>query len=246
MSELKLKEIKIITGKICLLTGLHIGSGQTEMQIGGTDNMVIKHPYTNEPYIPGSSLKGKIRSLLELYYGIPTYAFQTDNKSGGLANPKMLNNNNIPEEIKEKGKIILKLFGLSGSANERILEQIGPSRLAFSDCFLSKDYVQKVVSTNLPFVEVKAENRINRITGTAEHPRFPERVPAGAEFDFRITFKVLRNDDEALFNELLKGMKLLEYDYLGGSGSRGYGRIKFEIDNSEIREQFEAIESQLF
>ncbi len=67
---MKLREIKTIKGKIILKTGLHIGSGNMEMQIGGTDNPVIKHPHTHEPYIPGSSLKGKMRSLLEYYYGI--------------------------------------------------------------------------------------------------------------------------------------------------------------------------------
>ena len=62
-------EIKMITGTIQVVTGLHIGAGNSEMHIGGTDNPVIKNILTNEPYIPGSSLKGKMRSLLQLYTG---------------------------------------------------------------------------------------------------------------------------------------------------------------------------------
>uniref|UniRef100_A0A7C3SNA1 CRISPR system Cms endoribonuclease Csm3 n=1 Tax=Dictyoglomus turgidum TaxID=513050 RepID=A0A7C3SNA1_9BACT len=246
MKELKLQKIYEITGKIELLTGLHIGSGNTEMHIGGVDNLVVKHPYTNEPYIPGSSLKGKIRSLLEYYFGLPTYTKEVDEGSGGITSYKLLENNpnqnkvEIPDEIKNKAKIILKLFGLSG-AEEKGLEEIGPTRVAFSDCFFTEEFRSKLEKERLPFTEIKAENRINRITGTAKDPRFTERVPAGAKFDFRITLKIYSKDDENLLEVLLKGMKLLELDYLGGCGSRGYGRIKFDFDNEDIKQKFEQI-----
>ncbi|HDD43808.1 MAG TPA: type III-A CRISPR-associated RAMP protein Csm3 [Candidatus Desulfofervidus auxilii] len=239
LTKFQLKKIFEIKGKIRLLTGLHIGSGDTEMHIGGVDNLVIKHPHTNEPYIPGSSLKGKIRSLLELYYGLPVYAYEIDKRSGGLTHPNLLQHDK--EEVKENAKKILKIFGLSGSAKEDVIENIGPTRVAFADCFYNKEYRNKLREENLPYTEIKAENRINRITGTAKDPRFIERVPAGAEFDFQITFKVINKDDEDLFDELLKGIKLLELDYLGGSGSRGYGRIKFEIEDEEIKKKYESI-----
>jgi CRISPR-associated protein Csm3 len=242
MEELKLQEIlklqKIyeITGKIELLTGLHIGSGNTEMHIGGVDNLVIKHPYFNEPYIPGSSLKGKIRSLLEYYFGLPTHSYD----NGGVTSYKLLTENNISEDVKSNARIILKLFGLSGSGSE-VLEEVGPTRVAFSDCFFTDEFRSKLEKERLPYTEIKAENRINRITGTAEYPRFIERVPAGAEFNFRITLKIYFNEDEELLDILLKGMKLLEFDYLGGCGSRGYGRIKFHFDDEKIKQKFESI-----
>jgi len=236
-TQLKLQKIYQIKGKIKLLTGLHIGSGNTEMHIGGVDNLVVKHPYTNEPYIPGSSLKGKIRSLLEYLYGLPVYS----ENNGGITSHKILTNNKIPKEVKEKAEIILRLFGLSG-AGEDILKIIGPTRVAFADCFLDENYIKKLKDENLPFTEIKAENRINRITGTAEHPRFIERVPAGAEFKFQVTLKIYQPEDEQLLNILLTGMKLLELDYLGGSGSRGYGRIKFEFENKQFTEKFENIQ----
>ncbi len=54
-----------ITGGIEALTGLHIGGTADSIDKGGIDNPVIKNPVTNEPYIPGSSLRGRIRALLE-------------------------------------------------------------------------------------------------------------------------------------------------------------------------------------
>jgi len=246
MMTLKLQKIYEITGKIELLTGLHIGSGNTEMHIGGVDNLVIKHPYTNEPYIPGSSLKGKIRSLLEYYMGLPTYSIKVEETSGGITSYKLLDNNQnqkkieIPDEITNCARIIIKLFGLSG-AGENVAKEIGPTRVAFSDCFLTEKFKKEINDKNLPYTEIKAENRINRITGTAEHPRFTERVPAGAEFNFRITLKIYSDEDENLLDILLKGMKLLELDYLGGCGSKGYGRIKFHFDNEEIKQKFVSI-----
>jgi len=240
MIALKLQKIYEITGKIELLTGLRIGSGNTEMHIGGVDNLVVKHPYTNEPYIPGSSLKGKIRSLLEYYFGLPTHSYRVDRSSGGVTSYKLLTENNISEDVKSNARIILKLFGLSGSGSD-VLEKVGPTRVAFSDCFFTEEFKSKLEKERLPYTEIKAENRINRITGTAEHPRFTERVPAGAEFDFRITLKIYSNEDEELLDILLKGMKLLELDYLGGCGSRGYGRIKFHFDDEEIKQKFEKI-----
>lgn len=97
---------------------------------------------------------------------------------------------------------------------------------------------------NLPFTEAKSENRINRIAGTAEHPRQTERVPAGAVFKFRLTLKAFAGDGEELRNTLLQGLKLLEWDSLGGSGSRGYGKIRFEklmLDGQDLSEDFSKI-----
>lgn len=236
---MRLSEIKVIKGKIVLKTGLHIGSGNMEMQIGGTENPVIKHPHTNEPYIPGSSLKGKIRSLIEYYYGVVPYCKGT----GGLASAEALNSKDVPEEIKAHIKNILKVFGSgAGETDEKLSTELGPTRVSFSDCRLDEDFKNNAEENQWSFIEVKSENRINRITGTAEHPRFIERVPGGAEFDFEVYFKVLDKEDEKLLKEyVLKGLKLLELDSLGGSGSRGYGKIKFEFEDSDIKNTFKEI-----
>lgn len=219
---MKLISIRKLTGKIILESGLHIGSGNMEMHIGGTDSPVIKHPHTLEPYIPGSSLKGKVRSLLELESGLVPFA--SDN--GGLVTVKVWKKLN-DADLKKKAEAILKIFG-AGAGDSEDAPELGPTRVSFADCYLNEEWKKKAQENRWQLTEVKSENRIDRIRGTAEHPRFIERVPEGTEFDFLVTFKILDEKDEELFKYLLNGLKLLEMDALGGSGSRGYGRIRFE------------------
>ena len=217
MMGLKLDRISEITGAIVLETGLHIGAGDAEMHIGGIDNPVIKHPLTQEPYIPGSSLKGKMRSLLEWWSG----ALTSDHPLGWKDR----------ERAKDPAvDAILKLFGVSGGeqvpANE--MEDFGPGRLNFWDCMLDPDWKKEVEARNLPLTEAKFENSINRISGTAINPRQTERVPAGARFHFRLTMRRFAGDGEDLLAMLKRGLRLLELDSLGGNGSRGYGKIAFK------------------
>ncbi|GAB6887042.1 type III-A CRISPR-associated RAMP protein Csm3 [Desulfothermus okinawensis JCM 13304] len=229
---MKLIDIKEITGTITLKSGLHIGAGDVEMHIGGTDNPVIKHPFTHEPYIPGSSLKGKVRSLLELKSGLMGIT------GGKPISLKILNNDDMSDEQKKLAKKIVKLFGASGSDSDQLLE-IGPARASFSDCEIEESIREEIKQGSMVYSEIKAENSINRITSTAKNPRFTERVPAGIKFSFKITLKKFDIDkDDNLEDLLLEGLKLLEFDALGGSGSRGYGRVKFEFDDDKLTEKF--------
>lgn len=229
---MKLTSIREYTGKIILKSGLHIGAGDTELRIGGTDNPVIKHPHTLEPYIPGSSIKGKIRSLLELKSGI--IGKRTDGNGSPLGLKDLARDND-----KKEGEKILKLFGMSGADTDES-GKIGPSRLSFADCSLEQEWKKRAFERNLPLTEVKSENSIDRIKGTALNPRFTERVPAETEFTFTITLKEFDMDkDQNLEGFLLEGMRLLEMDALGGSGSRGYGRVRFVFDDSETQKKFE-------
>jgi CRISPR-associated protein Csm3 len=230
--QLQLIDIKEIKGRIVLKSGLHIGAGDTEMHIGGTDNPVVKHPHTGLPYIPGSSLKGKVRSLLEMESGLMTETGGKPLQAGQLKELK--------GEQKEKRTKILKIFGSSGADSEEIA-QIGSTRVSFADCPVSDRWQEKVREERLGFFEVKSENTINRIRGTAEHPRFIERVPADTEFKFNVCLRILGEEDKELLDYLLLGLKLLEMDALGGSGSRGYGKIKFDFDDEDIKKKFEGI-----
>jgi len=211
---MKLTNIVEIKAKLVLQTGLHIGAGDSEMHIGGIDNSVIKHPMTQSPYIPGSSLKGKIRTLLEWRSGAV--------QSAPLSLKDISKN---PEEVKN----ILRLFGISGDTknSEQEVAEIGVSRLAFWDCALDSDWEKAIRDDNQLLTEAKSENTIDRITSTAGNPRQTERVPAGAEFDFKLTLRQFEGDKPELLDLVLKGLKLLELDSLGGSGSRGYGKVKF-------------------
>jgi CRISPR-associated protein Csm3 len=200
-----------LTGQIELLSGLHIGGGDDTMKIGGIDNGVIKDVNTDKPYIPGSSLKGKMRSLLEWDSGVV-----------GIGDGSPFNSNLIEKLPEDKNLIknaetLLKLFGDKEGA-------YGITRINVGDCSLHEASKEMILS------EAKYENVINRQKGTAEHPRQIERVPAGVKFDFDIRVKVLEGDDEAkLMDMVKKGFELIESDYLGGSGSRGYGRVRFQL-----------------
>ena len=233
---MQLTNISDIQGQIELVSGLHIGSGNAEMHIGGTDNPVIKNPVTGEPYIPGSSLKGKMRSLLEWRAGVVAIA---EGKPLGFRHLPKLNG-----AAASQGRAILKLFGGApegAGKDDKLVAEIGPTRLAFWDCALDPAWVKEMGDKNLLLTETKMENMIDRIAGVAEHPRNTERVPAGARFDFRLTLKVV--DGEELLVDLLRGLRLLELTGLGGSGSRGYGKLRFTrltLDGDSLLERLAA------
>ncbi|MFQ3666742.1 MAG: type III-A CRISPR-associated RAMP protein Csm3 [Sphingomonadaceae bacterium] len=206
MATLKLVGITQIRARLVVATGLHIGAGDLAMRIGGIDNPVVRHPVTDEPYVPGSSLKGKIRALLEW-------------TSGAIRDEKPLSLDQRGEPGVEP---ILRLFGVGGGDASN---DIGPSRLSVSDAPLGAAF--RAPGRNAPVTEAKFENSINRIQGTATNPRQTERVVAGTEFDFCAAIRRFEGD-EGLVDLFLKGLRLLEMDALGGSGSRGYGKVRFE------------------
>jgi CRISPR-associated protein Csm3 len=135
---------------------------------------------------------------------------------------------------------ILRIFGVSGADSDETSE-IGPTRASFADCPLTANSRDLARANNWPLTEVKSENSIDRIKGVAQNPRFTERVPAGMEFDFMVALKKMATDSEDLLDFLLEGMKLVEYDALGGSGSRGYGRVRFVFDQPEIQQRYESL-----
>jgi len=212
---MKQKGSKKITGKIVVKTGLHIGGGNDKVEIGGMDNPVIRNPLTKEPYIPGSSIKGKMRALLEWKEG-KVKDFDGDPCKCGVCP-------------------ICRVFG-SGKSGKRDdqekAKRRGPSRLIVRDAELTDDY-KKEFPDGKPILEDKTENQINRITAKA-NPRHMERVVPGVEFRFEMVYRVIDIDDggtkdEELFNTIvLEGLRLLQNDYLGGGGSRGNGRIEFK------------------
>lgn len=212
MSEIKLLKKLLYLGYIRLVTGLHIGGSNTALNIGGPDNYVVRNPLTNIPYIPGSSLKGKMRSLVEIKNG------ETD---GGEPS----------KDMKSKSGA---LFGVSADSNYS-----HPSRLIVRDAELCIDAEDIDFSKlELPYAEAKTEVSINRITSKAS-PRTFERIPAGVRFKVNMVLNIFAGDDEqALVKTLKQAIALLEDDYLGGNGSRGYGQVKFEdldIDNPVVK-----------
>lgn len=231
---MQLIKIQTLEGTLELLSGLRIGASEGEIRIGGVDNQVIRNPINNQPYIPGSSLKGKVRSLLEW--------------RSGAVKSEPLGIGDLSARHPEV-RPILQLFGVGGGdqLSDEQARDLGPTRLAFWDAALQADWVRQIEGDNLLLTEVKTENRIDRIKGVAEHPRQTERVPAGSRFDFRLSIKLLDIDGDgaALRKALFAGLRLLELDSLGGSGSRGYGKIKLrelKLDGVDVQAEFDALD----
>ena len=194
-----------ISGEIEVVTGMHIGGSSQFSAIGAVDSPVIRDSYTDKPMIPGSSFKGKMRTLLAKQY------FRT----------AMLQEHNADPEI------VLRLFGSSNK------NAIRPSRLLFSDMFLLNEQELKAVGID-SVTEVKFENSINRLTAIA-NPRQIERVVRGAKFPLHLIYEVTKEEEIVEDFKILKdGLQLLEYDYLGGNGSRGYGRVKISNIQLEV------------
>jgi CRISPR-associated protein Csm3 len=210
---MKLKTIKTIKGTILVKTGLHIGAGNDVIEIGGMDNPIIRDPYTKLPYIPGSSIKGKMRSLLELFY----------------ISEKIVKFKGKPCSCGEPNCKICRVFGtaVNNKGNEEIALNRGPTRLILRDAYLHDDYKDKEI------IEEKSENSLNRITAEA-NPRPIERVVPGVRFNFEMAYRVFdidgdngKKDLDYFESVVLTGLALLQNYYLGGGGSRGNGRIEF-------------------
>ena len=188
-----------ITGKLEIVTGMHIGGSSAFAAIGAVDSPVIKDVRSNLPMIPGSSLKGKMRTLL-------AKAYNKDNKLVAK-----------PDDDDER---LTRLFGSAKKDKAKV------SRIIISDMIMcNREELREQGLQSM--TEVKFENTINRLTGVA-NPRQIERAVRGAQFDVDFVYEV-EEENQILedFETLAQGMKLLQYDYLGGHGSRGYGKVKF-------------------
>lgn len=207
MTTIKLKKKIIYSGTIETVTGLHIGGTNAALNIGGPDKFVVRNPINNIPYIPGSSLKGKMRALIEMAYG--------ETNGGKPTN-----------DINTKAGA---LFGVAGDNDKS-----RPSRIIVRDATLDVSSCN-FENTDLPYTESKTEVAIDRITAKA-NPRTFERVPAGALFKFNIVLNIFEGEnEEELRHTFDKARELLEDDYLGGQGSRGYGQVKFIDIKEEIK-----------
>ncbi|MCM8765078.1 MAG: type III-A CRISPR-associated RAMP protein Csm3, partial [Candidatus Omnitrophica bacterium] len=204
----------VIKAAIKAETGLRIGGSSTGVKIGGVDQPVISDPY-GRPYIPGSSLKGKLRSLMERKESVK---FNSDGTHFCAT----------PEEYKDCA--ICKIWGIMG---DKIKNYATLTRIIVRDTFLDESSITEEMRKNLElqWTEIKMETAINRSTGTAlgGSLRQIERVPAGAKFSpLEIIYTCYEEQDKQLMIKIFEAMELLEHDYLGGMGSRGYGKVKFE------------------
>lgn len=191
-----------ITGTIEAVTGLHIGGSASFAAIGAVDAPVIRDAETDAPMIPGSSIKGKMRSLLSRQYS----------------------DSIMPVDITQDDPRVKRLFGCTSGKGKD--QEAHPSRLQFSDMFLCNK--QELQEMEVSATEVKFENTINRLSAIA-NPRQIERAVRGSKYALNLVYNMEETSEVKEDFELIRdGFKLLQYDYIGGHGSRGYGRIKLE------------------
>lgn len=224
---------------IKMVTGLHIGGAAGGLEIGGVDKPVIRNPYTDQPYIPGSSLKGKLRSLLEKACGAPQN-YPINKKTGVYVH--------IAENEDEYTRFpICSVFGTlpewGPESKRHNFQTPTPTRLTVRDVPLTDVSAKRLkdLKTDLPYTEVKWEASIDRVTSAAS-PRQIERVPAGAVFGpANLIFSVYTGNGEhadtvaRLFAHVVAAMQYLEDDYLGGMGTRGNGQVAFTKLNLTAR-----------
>src|SRR5579871_3508205 len=225
-TQLQLVGKLILSGDLHCETGLHIGAGKGSLEIGGADNPVVKDAF-GLPYIPGSSLRGKVRSLLENALGLtsPAELVYLSKRKGQEV--RIHQSDRPDDEIGLLfGRSPLRLDRVEGEALDA--RAATPARLTVYDAPLDQESITAQMRENLDdeITEVKSKNAIDRITSQA-NPRTLERVPAGARFRVRLVLDVLCEEDKVLAARVIEGLRLLEDDALGGGGSRGSGRIRF-------------------
>lgn len=211
-------DYKKIEGTIHCLTGLRVGSSKDSIGIAETDSPVIRDPFTHLPYIPGSSIKGKLRSLLE----VDRHQYTDEGKPCDCGNCS-----------------ICQLFGCGSVRNTK-----KPTRLIFRDAFVTAESRIKLEQLgDSAFVEEKSETAIDRRTGTAKTGslRTGERVPAGTEFDFSFTIRFFDEDKphkSEFYKTLADAFEMLKKDYLGGCGTRGYGQVEISAEDGQSMAEY--------
>ncbi len=228
MRSIQLHGKIFLKGTINALTGLHIGGNTGELDIGGIDNPVIRNAFNRQPYIPGSSLRGKMRSLLDRHFKNPL--------EKRVGRDVWVHECQTPTDY--NACPVCQVFGVAPQHDLR--GETMPSRLIVRDTFLTPESLEALdrADTDTDFTEIKTEVAIDRITSAAT-PRQQERVPAGTTFGpFQIVHSLYTLEENGhkdqlenelgYFNTVLTGMEILVDDYLGGSGSRGSGQIAFE------------------
>ena len=225
-TELKFLGKLIVHAELHCETGLHIGAGKGSLEIGGADNPAVKDAF-GRPYVPGSSLRGRLRSLLEQATGnaVPAeLAYLTRRKGVEVR---------VHQSDRPDDEICL-LFGRHPGRLERVQGEaldggtVTPARLTVYDSPLVPESITAAMREYLDdeLTEVKSETAVDRITAQS-NSRTLERVPAGARFTVRLVLDILCPEDRDLTAPVLMAMRLLEDDALGGGGARGSGRVRF-------------------
>lgn len=226
----KLTKKILFQGEILAITGLHIGGSGGSLSIGSADATIVRNPLNNQPYIPGSSLKGKMRSLVEKVEG----KFGEGIGNQIQAGPYL--------DTSDNQTLIPKLFG---TMPEKMKEKQPTSRLIVRDCdLINHEELLNSANTDMPYTEVKTEVMIDRITSAAT-PRQMERVPSGARFRLQMILNIYDGDNESQYiNKVFESLCLVQNDYIGGKGTRGSGEISIKLSEKLKFKDKETYEKQ--
>ncbi len=229
-TTLKLEKKVFFQGVLQLRTGMHIGGSSLGLAIGGADKVVVRNPVTKRPYTPGSSLKGKLRSLLEKSHDLVVIETKEKNGKTEWHGPLCTN----------PAQPLVQLFGFPAeeTTNPNV-KLLAPTRLTVRDGdLLNIEEIERAGETDMYGTEIKTEVNIDRLTSAA-NPRNFERVPAGAKFAFQMVVDIYNVDTASDANGsnyakqymmmLREGLRLMENDYIGGQGSRGYGQVEVKL-----------------
>lgn len=209
----KLLKYVTVTGVLTCKSGCRIGGSKDDIGVGEMDNPIIRHPLTKHPYLPGSSIKGKLRSLSEYREGkVPS--------------------NGQPHGCTDTTCLVCRVFG----PHKTVDHQHGPTRLIVRDAVLTPEAERELIAAQvhgINFAEVKSENWIDRNTGIAGRGglRSQERVPAGTRFALNLSIRIFEGDDEQkIVNFIEQALDWLPNDTLGSSGTRGYGWVELAYE----------------
>jgi CRISPR-associated protein Csm3 len=207
------REHYVITGTIELKSGTRIGGSDDLLQIGGTDLTCIKDPVTGRPYLPGSSLKGRMRSELERYH---ERFGRNPNEPCGCATPE------CP---------VCRLFGPHKNTNH----QLGPSRLLIRDAPLLEGGQLEHKTEAIIQRQSNTAQHPRTVERVAPGSRFALEIGVQV-FDLDDGFEYDDHDGkrvrgaEALREVVYMALDLVEQTGIGSGTSKGYGAVEITVE----------------
>ena len=205
----KLDKRIIISGTIEAVTPLHIGSGKPEVELGEVDMPILRDP-SGQPYIPGSSLKGRVRAEAE----------KIARKMGmDVCEPPDVNSMCGSKKGRvEDFCICCRIFGTAGKISLA-------SKVKFRDA-----YPLERVESLLERTGIAIDRKTGAVAKGALYTI--EAVPAGTQFGLEIVAENLSDEELKLLKAALRSV---EDSALGGSSTRGFGKVKITIES--VRER---------
>ena len=205
----------LIQCQLVVCTGMHIGGSAAFSAIGAVDSPVIRDPYTGQPILPGSSLKGKLRTL--------------------LARSQTKDIENMPS-FDQDDDSIRRLFGSA--------EPVQRSRLQFADAFLSKDSVTRLSPVGFTEIKAENTiSRSNSVANPRQIERVTAGAVFDVNIVYDILDPAQVEKDLTLLAKGMKLLQLDYLGGHGSRGSGRVSLRKFQISAFEASVDIAALQS---